>query len=430
MTFKSKKQGTRANRTSRKMTPGAEQKSPASDTVKRFPYWALVVPGTFMMAWGGNHFTPLLHMYQELGDYARWQVNLLLGMYVFGLVPGLMMAANLSDRHGRKIAFIGGLLTTIVGNLILALSLESFTLMCIGRVIAGVGVGVAMSVGTTWVKELSCPPFDMKAGVAEGARRPSLTLTLGFAIGAAVSGICAQYIQFPHLVPYFVLITITALCIPAALAAPETRGRVKESNSLWKAFHVPSALDKRFTRVLLPAAPWAFAAAGVAYAVIPSSEENELGDSTTIYATVLTVLTLGTGAVIQGVAMRIDRACGGRGLQLSLLVMTVGMALAAVATWWKNPWLGVFVAMLLGSAFGLSVICGLGQVQRIATPDNLSALTGAYYAVAYTGFLLPTVLAALLPVAPYPVSLSVVTGICALCLVLTHRAMRTQRGRA
>ena len=42
--------------------------------------WILPAPTAFVLAWGGNHFTPLLHMYEQLGGYADWQANLLLGM--------------------------------------------------------------------------------------------------------------------------------------------------------------------------------------------------------------------------------------------------------------------------------------------------------------------------------------------------------------
>ena len=74
----------------------------------RIPAWLAVAPTGFLLAWGGNHFTPLLHVYETVGGYAPWQANLLLGMYVVGLVPGMLLAAGLSDRHGRRpIAILG-----------------------------------------------------------------------------------------------------------------------------------------------------------------------------------------------------------------------------------------------------------------------------------------------------------------------------------
>ena len=91
----------------------------------------------FLLAWGGNHFTPLVHMYEEDGGYAVWQANLLLGMYVGGLIPGLLVASALSDRRGRKPILVAGMIAAIVGSVLLGLGFDLFWLLCVGRVLAG-----------------------------------------------------------------------------------------------------------------------------------------------------------------------------------------------------------------------------------------------------------------------------------------------------
>ena len=109
--------------------------------------WLRVAPTGFVLAWGGNHFTPLLHVYETVGGYAPWQANLLLGMYVVGLVPGMLLAAALSDRHGRRPLAVVGLLSAALASALLALGMGSFPVLCLGRAIAGIGVGIGMSVG-------------------------------------------------------------------------------------------------------------------------------------------------------------------------------------------------------------------------------------------------------------------------------------------
>ena len=83
----------------------------------RIPAWLAVAPTGFLLAWGGNHFTPLLHVYETVGGYAPWQANLLLGMYVAGLVPGMLLAAGLSDHHGRRPIAIAGLLAAFMAGM-------------------------------------------------------------------------------------------------------------------------------------------------------------------------------------------------------------------------------------------------------------------------------------------------------------------------
>src|SRR5699024_7951059 len=70
--------------------------------------WLRVAPARMPRAWGGNHFPPRGHLYAEGVRYALWQASLLLGMYVGGLIPGLLVASPLSDRHGRKPILISG----------------------------------------------------------------------------------------------------------------------------------------------------------------------------------------------------------------------------------------------------------------------------------------------------------------------------------
>ncbi len=370
-----------------------------------------------MLAWGGNHFTPLLHVYETIGHYAPWQANLLLGMYVFGLIPGLLIAAALSDRHGRKGVFLFGMVATVVGSVLLACGLDSFPLLCLGRVLAGIGVGVAMSVGTSWMKELSAPPFDLTASAVAGARRPSLTLTTGFALGAGVTGILAQYAPGPALLPYLVHLGLSLAALVVACFAPETRtDRAPAEGPWWRDLRVPAAGHRRFARVVVPASPWVFGAAGIAYAILPASVEHHLGDSTTLYATVLTVVTLGTGAVVQTITPRWTWVGRSRAVVIAMTAMSAGILAAVIAAALQSPVLGIAVAAFLGGAYGLLVIAGLIQVQRIATAADLAGLTGVYYALAYLGFLLPTVLAALLPVMSYPVSLTVVFAVCLVCL--------------
>ncbi|MGO1834848.1 MAG: MFS transporter [Actinomycetaceae bacterium] len=389
--------------------------------------WLLTAPSVFLLAWGGNHFTPLLHMYESLGGYAPWQANLLLGMYVFGLIPGLLLAAAFSDQHGRKPAALIGLGASALGSVLLGAGLHSFALLCAGRVLAGVGVGVAMSVGSSWIKELSSAPFADAPG-SLGARRSTMTLTLGFAVGAGVTGSLAQWGPWPDVLPYGVHLVLCLIALVGLLLAPESLPRQSRATGPWiKDLAVPAAGHRTFLRVVVPAAPWVFAAAGVAYAVVPTVVEDSLGENATVYATVLTVVTLGVGVVAQGLVPLIDRVTRGRGLVVGLGGMTAGMILAAVTAELRNPGMAFAVAAVLGASYGVCIVSGLIIVQSFATPRDLAGITGVYYSLTYVGFLLPTLLALLAPRTPYAVSLAVVAGVCLVSLVLVWTGLASRR---
>jgi hypothetical protein len=391
--------------------------------------WLRVAPAVFLLAWGGNHFTPLLHLYEQLGHYSTTQADLLLGMYVFGLIPGLLVAAAISDFHGRRPVLLGGLAAGLAGSALLACGLHSFALLCAGRALAGIGVGVAMSVGSSWIKELSGAPYDPWAGGGAAARRPALTMTLGFGIGAAVTGVLAQWGPAPAELPYGVHLLFGLAVLPALLSAPETLpAERRASGSWWRDLRVPAAGHRRFRSVVIPAAPWVFGAAAVAYAVMPAVSAPRLGQWTTLYATAACVITLGAGAVAQLFVDRIDAATGGRALQVGMAVMTAGMALAVIAALSAAPALGLAVGVVLGTGYGITVVAGLAQVQAIASPRDLAGLTGVYYSLSYTGFLLPTLLSMLLPYSSYASSLIVVTVACGVCLAAVTVGLRRLSG--
>src|SRR5699024_8668378 len=211
----------------------------------------------------------------------------------------------------------------------------------------------------------------------------------------------------------------------ALLGAPESLPReLRARGSLREDLRVPAAGHPTFVRLVLPAAPWVFAAAGVAYAILPTTVEAQIGDAATIYATGLTVLTLGIGALAQGAVGLIDRITRGRALVVGMTGMSLGMGLSVLASDLRNPVLVVGVAALLGASYGVCVVAGLVIAQSLASPRELAGITGVYYSLAYLGFLLPTILAALTPVLPYTGGLAIVTAVCVLCLAAVTWGLR------
>ena len=388
------------------------------------PAWQLAAPALFVMAWGGNHFTPLLHMYESLGHYSALMADLFLGFYVVGLIPGLLVAGALSDRYGRKPLSVAGVAIGIAASILLGAGFSSEIMLSFGRFLAGLSVGVAMSVGTAWLKELSSAPFDRQADRTAGARRPALTLTVGFGLGAGVAGALAQWGPMPTLSPYLVHILLSLLVLPRLLRAPETVPRFRSHRPFWQDLAVPLAGHRRFLRVIAPSAPWVFGAAAIAYAIMPKLVENQLGSLNLAFATLLTVVTLGTGALVQPLVARINRVTKGRALVVGMGVMLLGLMLSIATAIVLSPVLALITAITLGASYGICVVAGLVEIQRISTPADLAGITGVYYSLTYVGFLLPVLFAWLNSVASYAVLMSVLAAVCAGCLAAVAYGIR------
>jgi predicted MFS family arabinose efflux permease len=400
--------------------------------------WLLVAPATAMLAWGGNHFTPLLLMYRQVDGYSSVEVDLFLAFYILGLVPGFLVGGPLADRGGRKRVMVVGIAMSVLGSAVLAAGAASPVWLCAGRLVVGVSVAVAMVASTSWIEELSQAPWDASPGGTSGARRASLALTAGFGIGAGVSGALAQWAPAPTVLPYVVQIALLAASAVPLVWAPETRragaapGRATSLGAtlreLARDLRVPQAARARFLGVVLPSAPWAFGALAVAYVITPALVGSEVGDDRVAFATLLTVVALGTGALVQPLVGRIAELTGGRQLVLGLGLTFLGVALCAVEAAILSPELAVAIAIVMGLGYGISIVSGLIEVQRMAGPDDLAGLTGIYCSLTYVGFLLPVALAALAGVASYVVLLSVVAVVCLACALAAGWNLRARRG--
>lgn len=378
--------------------------------------WKAAAAAMFVAGWGGNQFTPLLVMYRDNG-LSVVTVDALLGAYVVGLVPGLLTAGRLSDEHGRKPLMIGATMLSLFASGLLAL--DGVGWIAAGRFVSGIAVAIAMAVGSTWVVELS---VCAGSGRATGTRRGALWLTAGLGLGAGVAGALAQWAPAPTVLPYAVHATLAALCLVALPGVPETRvaGLSRRGSGRFAAARHP-----RFRRVITPMAPWIFGSAGVAYAIMPQLVGDRTGRWGLAYSALLTVCTLGAGALVQPLARRLDRTTSARAVVVGMGVMSLGLGASAAASVVRSPVLALGAAVVLGAAYGIALVAGLLEIQRLAEPGELASFTGLYYALAYLGFLLPSILAALSNVATYPELLAVLALVAAGGMIVISRHSRS-----
>ncbi|GAA1482585.1 MFS transporter [Gordonia sinesedis] len=355
--------------------------------------WAAVALAVFASAWGGNEFTPLLVMYRSNPDFSPVMVDALLFTYVLGIVPALLIGGPLSDRLGRRPLMLPAPLVAAAGSLMLAVGADSVALLAVGRVLSGVALGLSMAVGGSWITELS---VRSGARAATGARRAAMSLTAGFGVGAGLAGVLAQWGPWPHVLPYLVNIALALFAAALILRAPETRPRRVgdiPARRLVDDLKIPAARKRRFLLVVLPVAPWVFGACGAAYAIIPALMSARTSGAPIAFAALCCVLGLTAGFGVQSLGRRIDDPNGVRGAVAALVVLAIGMGLAAVAAHTLTIWASLIAATVLGCGYGMAMIAGLLEVQRIAGPDDLAGLSAVFYGVTYLGFAIPATLA-------------------------------------
>ncbi|WP_214324178.1 MFS transporter [Nonomuraea sediminis] len=474
------------------------------------------------VGWGAQQFAPLLIMYQTRLDLSATTIQATFGMYVLGLIPGLLLGGPVSDRYGRRRIMIPTLLTSLVATTLLILGGTAAPWLFAGRLVAGVASGAAFSSGAAWIKELSPNPTD-------GPRRITIAMTIGFGLGPLAAGTLAQWSPWPTTLPYLPHLAITLIALPLALAAPHTsittpatpstptpsdasaptpcsastitnsspaasattapvttatttptapstaatatptpsaavsattptapatganhdpvggaaralghprpvseadhrpnrtaghrpaaeavRGgqRLRESQARVPVTHlggdqetasrpwrVPEVRSRRFLTVVAPLAPWVFGSASIALAYLPGLVKDQLPGHVLIFSAAVTVLTAGAGIAVQPLARRLTHP---RLLTTVMGTITTGLLIGAAAAATLNPLLVVLAALVLGAGYGTCQLYGLIEVQRLAHPTRLAALTAVYQALSYLGFVAPYPLAALTRSIPAP----------------------------
>jgi len=376
----------------------------------------------FGVGWGANQFSSLLLAYRLHRGVSESTADALFGVYALGLIPALLLIGPVSDLRGRRVIVRAAGALSIVASLALIAGERSLAMLYLGRFLAGVCSGAAFAAGTAWIKELSVAPYDRLAGEQAGARRAAIALSAGFGLGPLVAGLLAQWGPHPLLTAYLPHLAVMLTALVLLAGTPETITPAARGLVLGDLLRVPAAVHVRFRRIVAPSAPWVFAAPSIAFAVLPGLVAHRTGSFQVGFAALIAGVTLTLGVLIQPFARRLDRTDDLRGTIAGLSAVCAGLLIGALAAHQQSWPLVIPAAMLLGCGYGLCLVSGLLEIQRLANPQDLASLTAIYYALTYVGFAAPIVLAELTRVTSAPTLLVATAGLLLLTIATIHRA--------
>ncbi|QKW53660.1 MFS transporter [Streptomyces buecherae] len=374
--------------------------------------WLAIALGVAAVGWGANQFAPLLLMYRSELGVSTATVQATYALYAIGLIPGLLLGGPLSDRYGRRRMLAPALGVSALASGLLMLADSGLAWLFVGRLVAGVASGAAFSAGTAWIKELTVHGSGQDAHV--GARRATIGMTTGFAVGPLVAGLLAQWAPHPIVTSYVPHVLLALVALPLVLRAPETR-QAEANTVLWARPRLSRESGRRFRLVVVPLAPWVFGASSIALAYLPGLVREELGDDALLFSAVVTALTMVAGILVQPLARRVSRPDKPYLIATALGIVVIGLVLGAIAAADARWWLVAAAALVLGAGYGCCLVYGLMEVQRMAGPENLGRLTAIFQAIAYLGFGAPYLLA----VAEHALSVSALLVLTAVLAVLT-----------
>lgn len=183
---------------------------------------------------GYDTFNPayVIHYVMQPWGLLPSQAGLLVSWGLIGFLFGAMGHGMAADRFGRKITLLAGLWIVNVLTLLTAIFATTFLSFCILRFATGLGLGILLPLGTTYINELAPQRVSNRFSL--------WGVTLGWSLGGVFASLVGVFLtpQYGWQVLYYV----GALSIPLTLVVhavlPESpkflaaRGRVVELRAL------------------------------------------------------------------------------------------------------------------------------------------------------------------------------------------------------
>ncbi|WP_232663544.1 MFS transporter [Pseudonocardia sp. TRM90224] len=336
----------------------------------------------FVVAFGTNVPTPLLLVYRDELGLSSNALTGAFAVYAAGLVPALLLAGPASDRFGRRPVVVPFVILSVLTSLLFLGAGSSVLLLFVCRFLQGAVSGVVFSVGTAWLGELIGEP-------ARSARLTTAALGGGWAIGPLTSGLLAQWLPLPTVLPYLVHVALMIVGLVLLPSVPESLGPEQRRAGALVNLGVPTGARLPFGLVVFPVAVGVFTFPSTAVTVLPLLLTPTMPQIAVAITGLVAGVTLLSGVFAQPIGRRLGAAVAGpTGLALGAVGLGLSLLGVGLSAW---PLL-VPVALLLGIGYGLCLAAGLTLVGELASPTARGALTGTFYACAYLGFGVPLLL--------------------------------------
>lgn len=392
------------------------------------PAWLRIALGMFAITFGANLFAPLLPVMRQVHGLTQAHVTFLFAVYIVGLVPALLVGGPASDRVGRRAVIRPALILSAVGTVV-TIAAHFFAdpispyVLVLARLLTGAAVGLVLAAGAAWLKEVT-PAAD---GPGVGARRATVAMSAGFGIGPLVTGPVAEWLPGPDITGLAIHLAMVLALTPLVWRTTEADSTRPADTPARPRLLPGTARSRHFLVGVALWAPWVFGCATTSFSALAPVAARGLGPDVA-YTGLVAGVTMLTGAAIQpAIGRYADRGTKPHPAALGLITTTVGMLLsilvatlpAGAAAWVMLP-----VAVVLGAGYGILMVSGLRETQRLAPPHELGALTGIFYALTYVGFFAPWVIALVAPHIGYVAVFAfggAVTLISLLLVTLTRR---------
>src|SRR3954447_25922026 len=167
------------------------------DRTLRLAFAAAVISLTAVFAAVGSTI-PLFNIYRAQEGFTNADISLTVVAYSAATLSTLLFLGRLSNHLGRRTTAIASLGLLVLACLLL-LNVHHIGILIAGRLLMGLGAGLASSTLTSYIVDSAPARPTWLASVAS-----SQTVMLGLAVGAIASGALVQFGPWPRDLIYLV----------------------------------------------------------------------------------------------------------------------------------------------------------------------------------------------------------------------------------
>lgn len=326
---------------------------------------------------------PLYNTYRTEDGFTNAGISMAVVAYAAGTITALLVLGRLSNHLGRRVTAIISLSLLLLGCLLLLNVLDIDTLLA-GRLLVGVGTGLASSSLTSYIVDAAPSRPEWLASVVS-----SQGPMLGVAIGAIVSGALVEFGPWPRELIYLICICFLLLSVALVAISPET---TTPTPGAWRSL-LPEVSVPARVKHLLPVAAAVFlatwASGGFYQAFMPALVHDELNTRGPlilglVFAAYMSPSVLGapiggwfTSAVAQRVGM-ITFMAGMIGISTAILAGTLVLFITAT--------------MVAGAGQGIAISAATrGLLYGSEDPDR-APIFSTIYLLCYSGAAFPSLI--------------------------------------
>jgi MFS family permease len=351
----------------------------------RSGFWAVAFALLIVMA-SATLPSPLYGLYRIRDHLSAFMITVIYAIFAAGTIAALLSVRFIAARAGRRGVMLGAVATMMVAAGLLA-AWKALPGLLIGRLITGVGVGLAAGTAIVYLIELRARANP--GGSPARAQTIGTAVTVGaLGVGPLVAGCLAEWVKSPLTVPYLLFVALGAIALIGLAAAPETGTPAPAASAGSQA-----TSSSRSVGVLVPGAMAtlaAFSANGLFAGLSGLFLATTLHHPSHALSGATLFLVFSAGVMAQLATARLQPSPI---LALGAISMLVGLVLLVTAVRLSTPSLPLFLVSgaLIGAGAGAVFKGTTGLVLGATAPENRLTATSDLLIALYVGLSIPVI---------------------------------------